>query len=630
MVPGEVWHVTITGSATVTVDYTVQPGDTKNDVVSAIAALIDDANGGTYATSVSGFVIAVDDTGSIIRPTISVAIDPTSSPDATATPGATGNGNVAYATLGGNVVTDEVWTLNLAGQSAATYTVVGTKTAEDVGAGLLAGINSSLYSASYNLTSKVLTIVRLDNAAISATKSIVMPISNPIATSTSVLHEDWVQTVGSLDAFVAGDEFTMTVTRETGATPATTVTYPVQAGDTVDSLLTGLTSGLSALGYTTSVSNGVLTISRSDRESVVVAIVHHSANLAKSTTDDTQTHYNAATLEISLKTSPTFVSQSSSTKVPRGRRWILTIEGTQFVYTTQKNDTLADVVSNLKTKAVAGGWTAAINTSNAAKLDLSALNGATVTLTEGDGTLTGLLDIDRFVDSVTGAARPETMYVRLLEGTTEIATINVAGTSADSGSLTTNDPLRTFAITHAGTYTIEVGSMSSDPTPVPQGVPAGTLYRLNVSLPGHAVNDNQVNLTDKTIAFHYTEDVAGVPTAKVFTTKIAGYDAESGTYTLQDTLNSNVKVGDTFEIVFDMAEAYPQYLNAEYKGYREDTYTVVLTQQPAVGETVTVTLNGIDTRTYNSKLAFEAGNGEHNVPQVTTNVTTLTFDSTDW
>ncbi|MEZ6033461.1 MAG: hypothetical protein R3C17_10235 [Planctomycetaceae bacterium] len=64
------------------------------------------------------------------------------------------------------------------------------------------------------MTSKVLTIVRLDNAAIGATKSVVMPISNPIATSTSVLHEDWVQTVGSLDAFVAGDEFTMTVTEK--------------------------------------------------------------------------------------------------------------------------------------------------------------------------------------------------------------------------------------------------------------------------------------------------------------------------------------------------------------------------------------------------------------------------------
>ncbi|MEZ6033462.1 MAG: hypothetical protein R3C17_10240 [Planctomycetaceae bacterium] len=140
MVPGEVWHVTITGSATVTVDYTVQSGDTKSDVATAIAALIDSANGGTYSTSVSGFVIAVDDTGSAFRPAISVVIDPTASPDATATPGATGTGNVAYATLGGNVVTDEVWTLNLAGQSAATYTVVGTKTVEDVGAGLLAAL----------------------------------------------------------------------------------------------------------------------------------------------------------------------------------------------------------------------------------------------------------------------------------------------------------------------------------------------------------------------------------------------------------------------------------------------------------------------------------------------------------
>ncbi|MEZ6033460.1 MAG: hypothetical protein R3C17_10230 [Planctomycetaceae bacterium] len=409
------------------------------------------------------------------------------------------------------------------------------------------------------------------------------------------------------------------------------MTYPVQAGDTVDSLLTGLTSGLSALGYTASVSNGVLTISRSDRESVVVAIVHHSANLAKSTTDDTQTHYNAATLEISLKTSPTFVSQSSSTKVPRGRRWILTIEGTQFVYTTQKNDTLADVVSNLKTKAVAGGWTAAINTSNAAKLDLSALNGATVTLTEGDGTLTGLswISIASWILLLVRLAPKRCMSVcwkvrRKLPQSTWLARPPMPVRLLPmilSGPLRSRTPGRTRS---------KSAQCPAIQRPCHREFPGWYVVSTERPLPGHAVNDNQVNLTDKTIAFHYTEDVAGVPTAKIFSTKIAGYDAESGTYTLQDTLNSNVKVGDTFEIVFDMAEAYPQYLNAEYKGYREDTYTVVLTQQPAVGETVTVTLNGIDTRTYNSKLAFEPGNGEHNVPQVTTNVTTLTFDSTDW
>jgi hypothetical protein len=232
IVAGEIWRVVV-GSVTLA-DYTAQPGDTTATVAAAIAALI--PVGSDYTASVTGSTITFDNTNSLLSPSVSCTIVPAASGDATITTLGATSGHGITATLGGTVTTDEVWTLNLTGNSAAVYTVTGSSiTRDDIGASLVTSINASgLYKASY--ASNVLSIVRLDTTAITATQSVVMPVSAPLNMSAGTLHEDWSTAVGTLDTFVADDVFTLQLT--TNGT-LTTKTYTVASGDDATAVLSG-------------------------------------------------------------------------------------------------------------------------------------------------------------------------------------------------------------------------------------------------------------------------------------------------------------------------------------------------------------------------------------------------------
>ncbi|MEI7701354.1 MAG: hypothetical protein WCK86_16260, partial [Planctomycetia bacterium] len=230
------------------------------------------------------------------------------------------------------------------------------------------------------------------------------------------------------------------------------------------------------------------------------------------------------------------------------------------------------------------------------------------------GSLQGLIDIDRFVESRTGI--PQTgLQVSLQKSGGANVTLANYGSDGDG------NPLKQFTITEAGTYIIRVGAdhyiswrsffTNLITRTITSGVPANTQYRLNLSLQGHAINQEQLSLVGKSIRIPVT--------GGTIVREIVSYNT-NGSYTLDTSLPSAVAAGTSFEFGIPT-------------GVRTDTYQVVLTSAPAAGETVRVSIAGANTRTYNSALAFETdGSAEHNVPQVSTDPasTVLEFNTTNW
>ncbi len=555
------------------------------------------------------------------RPQLLATILGLASTDGTVSTGASSTGQIRSIELGGTVRKGEIWSVSLSGGVSSTYTIPGNSTSLDtIASNLLSDLNTSPYSVSYNSTTKVLTVVRLDSSSVTATTSVEMPVSTPIDNTSSTLFEPWTHTVSSLDAFVAGDTFELRLTTESGASLASTVKYTVQAGDDNAAVINGLKSildGLSLSDYTFSVSGSELTISRSDRQAVTVELIHNTAEFPLTKQDDPRKHYNTATIDFSSET------------VSSGVTWILTIGEKSYSYTPRKNSTVTDAVNSLKSKAQSDGYTITQVSGSATHLSFSGLNGSSIYLQIGSGSLNGLIDVDQYVNAVTGNPMPAGLKVRLLNSTgTAITLTDVTRSSADTGSLVQHDPMYYFSISTADVYTIELYTEDTGTPPQTLGVPAGSIYKLNLSLPGHSVNEKQVNLIGKTMTFTYV-DAQSIE--QTFTTSITGYDPVTGNYSLEDALPAGVEEGTNFSIGFQIEDIFPEYTNSsDVKGYRTDTYTVVLTQQPADGETVTVTINNKQTRTYNSRFAFTASRGEANNYQTETDLTTLTFTSSNW
>ncbi|MCA9035164.1 MAG: hypothetical protein KDA91_08545, partial [Planctomycetaceae bacterium] len=613
----EVYRVTVDTQPAVT--YTVQSGDDAAAVAAGLQAVLDGLTG--YTATVSGTTVSVSGSS---RPTIAVQIVPTNSDNGSVSTGSSTTGQVRQFVLGGSGKKNEIWTIGLTGISDATYTVPGGTTSVDtIGADLQGDINGTTYRAVYTTSNDTLVVWRLDTAAVTATSSVVLPKSSPMSTTSGTLHEDWSQAAGSLDAYEIGDTFTITVTPDGGT--ATTVNHVVNALNNDAAILGAFSTALTTAGYTTSVANGVLTISRTDRKETTVVITHVSGEKTSSKTTDSRAHYDTATIDLSNEPAPR-----------RGKVYQLFIDGRAYSYQAKKRDTINDVASGLRLAVSADsatyGWTVG---GTGAEISLSALNGKLLSMQEGNGRLQGLIDIDHFLDAITGNARAEQLKLLLLDPAGNAVTLTPVVVTEngnpvpDNGSLTTNDPLMSFEVTQAGTYRIVVYTGTD---PAASGVPAGANYQLNLSLVGRDVSATQVSLVGKNITFTYLDSNNAPAT---FTTTIAGYDPENNTYTVASspTLPAQITTGTKFTIAVDIATASPSY-SPTGPGLT-DTYEIVLTKAPAAGETVTISLTDLATRTYNSAFAFGNGGGEHNDAQTVavnaaTGFDTLVFDSTNW
>ncbi|MFN8705806.1 MAG: beta strand repeat-containing protein, partial [Planctomyces sp.] len=611
---GETWSVELDANETIT--YVAgSNGDTVDaDTVAAeLAALID--NLPAYTASSTGGVVTVNSASSL---TVSTDVLPATSVDGSFTNAGTASGQIASVVLGGSKVTDEIWSLTLDGGAAGTYEVTGsTAGIDDIGTALDGTIASGSYAHSYDAASNTLTIVRLAAGTLTVGTSVTMPISDAVQATSGTQHAAQSLTVSNLDAFAPGDIWTISAEIAPTAGTPTTGTYTVQAGDTADTVLTALTSSFSAAGYTVQISGGTLTLSRSDREPITVEILHDSSAGSFTGTLDTRVHYDGVTLDL-----------TKSGELGANKLWVLTIDGITHTYRTKAKDTLHHVAEGLWKKfdddvTVPAGWS--ITTAHVDDLHsivLSGLNGSVVTLTEGDGTLSGLIDIDQFT-TTSGNAINTPLQIRLYAPDGSLVSTSTAhGSPADNGSLSINDPMLAFTITQTGTYTIEISMPNPDPMAVQQtlGVLAGSLYRMHLSLPGHETNSRQVELRDKSLKF-----LTGANAGQSF--QITDYNGAESSYTLDADPSLVVSPGDRFAIEFDITTIYPSY-TSESEPQREDTYTVVLTKRPT--QNVTINLAGLATETYNSRQAFAAGGGMLNLQQAQLVNTTLTFTPDNW
>ncbi len=250
-----------------------------------------------------------------------------------------------------------------------------------------------------------------------------MPVSNPAAFTNATLHEPWTQVVDNLDTFVTGDTFELKLTTETGTALSGTIQYTVKSTDTAATVVAELKSLLDTLapaGYTFSVSGTALTITRSDRQAVVVEVIHNTAEFTMTKVDDPRKHYNTANLNF------------TDVKVQSGVKWVLRIGENSYDTTPRKNSKLSDVVSALKTKAQTGGYTISEIDDSPTNLRFSNLNGSSIYLEIGTGTLTGLLDIDQYINAITGNAMPPGLKVSLIDESQNLMTLTIQCTTSRS------------------------------------------------------------------------------------------------------------------------------------------------------------------------------------------------------
>ena len=200
-----------------------------------------------------------------------------------------------------------------------------------------------------------------------------------------------------------------------------------------------------------------------------------------------------------------------------------------------------------------------------------------------------------------------------------------ANTVVDAGSKTIYDPFLQFDIPDPGaatrSYQVRVSSVISYSSIYPQyhypGVYDGLDYDLIISLPGHEINRNALELDGKAL-------VIAEGTGRGQSAVITAYDPETKAYALATDAAWTVPPDATsrYEITTRLSAesqvATAEDYNGQYLGEAPiiDHYTVVLTARP--DSLVLVDAVPAQTRTYNADDAFNPGaaNGENNAVQV--------------
>ncbi|MFC1533492.1 hypothetical protein ACFL7M_09040, partial [Thermodesulfobacteriota bacterium] len=209
----------------------------------------------------------------------------------------------------------------------------------------------------------------------------------------------------------------------------------------------------------------------------------------------------------------------------------------------------------------------------------------------------------------------DSLYIELLDANNSQIAESKVSTRLDQGSNSTADPFIDFDIRDPGTYKIHVGTFRDyDDNPRFQDevfnyVSTRLSYQLNVSLPGHAVNESTVTLDGKRI-----EVVSGPGEGQEAI--ILHYDPNSQQFILDRAWDESTLPNEfsLFEIGYDLADQFASHPLAF------DEYSVVLSQPPdaAQGKDIVVDVLPQLTRTYNSDLAFDAtaNYGENEAVQV--------------
>ncbi|WP_372742772.1 beta strand repeat-containing protein, partial [Neptunomonas sp.] len=306
----------------------------------------------------------------------------------------------------------------------------------------------------------------------------------------------------------------------------------------------------------------------------------------------------------------------------------MTVHGEALTYTVDAGDDLADIAEELQAMVTSVSASALGN-----KIILTDLQGSSVAIDRGDGSVDALFDLDFAKSKVWGYAYDngdgtytdyrlksthnlEVFYKDLAGNVSNLSQIPVP-TQQDQGSDTQN-PFVSYSFDKAGTYYAKVSSSNEwmdktlGFTDFAGGVWAGMDYQLNMSVENHAFNQHAVSLVGKTLTI---TDGLGFDhvQGQGQSSKIVGYDGATGVYQLENTAIT-LDATSIYDISYLMTEEFNTY-NTKGEG---DTFNVLLQSEPAVGEVVRVDLLPQVTPTYNAQYAFNEtqNNGEHNNVQV--------------
>ncbi|MCX7200338.1 MAG: hypothetical protein NTW37_20745, partial [Proteobacteria bacterium] len=603
-------------------NYTATAIDTLDTVTTALSGLIDASSG--YATLVTGAsgskVIHVLQQGGITGITSSTSL---------AAPATDAAAYAETVEVGGTVVARETWNITLTPSSGSPVTfsyVAGsgadTADAQTVAQRLAAQIHANdSYNATAFQTAAGTWVVAVSaqggTVGFTATQSVAAaaPLVRPTLGGEAKVA--WTQQVTLADGAGVDDVWTVRLDGTSGLSNYQ-LTGTTATSATAAAALAGST-GYEDLGTT----GNVAKFRQVNSDFVTIGQRTWIDRLAPTATTAPAADSVAASARL------TEYNFTLAGKVSVGDVWAIKLNGIEYKYTAAAGNNLNAVSIGLRAAINAGGLFTAAGSGADIKVTIKPgawFTGFTQNLSQGGGKVRAVLDIDRtrvmqgvqtflqtnyvpvyyfgffggyqVVTTAVNVSYIDTPVVTLRDASGNVVlpvSTNAGATTPDAGSTLLTDPLQTYELSAAGTYTVEVMASRQYLQANPfasnglVGIASGQPYALNVSLQRHAVNEDAINLVGKQVTLT-------TGTNRGTTARILAYDAPSKTYTLDR--DTTVGSGNRFDIQYDITSEYPAYAASS------DTFQVVLTRAPTANVTLDVTPQ--ITATYNSDLAFSA------------------------
>ena len=606
------WAAGSTWSVTVDSNPAVSDSSSASSLASKLSAL-----SGITAVAHNNTVIVLKTSGAAV--TVGAALAPTGGVGTTAAS--------KTITLGGAVAADEVWNIQV-GSTAHSTTVGSSDSLADVLSRLVSDLNDDVgYTASFQ--GNAITLTKLSGAVDTIVTTITPPATEgaPIASGTPLAN--WKQQISLNGPVGVGDVWSWVLDTES----ETSYTV-VAANDTLAKIATGIAGVMSAQsGYTATASGNVVTVSATTNQPVRVKSVKQQrvqAATFESATADTRDHYLNANITL----------QKTGGRALNGEQWSVTVHGKEYLYTVSTSSAQGGVNKGVTLSTVAAGladvvkadYPNASSSGSTISIPSPELNGATVQVSRGNGTVRAVFDIDgggtTKRDATFTADLFSVVYTEYVTSTILILTDDAGNELAavydpadpnfiDIGSETALDALLTHSFNAAGTYQIHVGTCrhTVDSSCVVDGNVVGEVrgvvqdltYTLNVSLENHQTGAEVTELNGKTIK------ITSGP-GEGSEAKIASYDPESSLFTIEDVAAGSdfAAINDTS--VFTIFDNLVIEDGSAYSAILTDSYEVVLTSPPASDVTVYVVPE--ITRTFNSKLVFTTTKGQNDALQV--------------
>ena len=510
-------------------NYTASATDTLDSVTTALSGLIDASSG--YATLVTGAsgskVIHVLQQGGITGITSSTSL---------AAPATDAAAYAETVEVGGTVVARETWNITLTPSSGSPVTfsyVAGSGAdiadAQTVAQRLAAQIHANdSYNATAFQTAAGTWVVAVSaqggTVGFTATQSVAAaaPLVRPTLGGEAKVA--WTQQVTLADGAGVDDVWTVRLDGTSGLSnyqlTGTTATSATAAA--------ALASSTGYVNLDTTTTGNVAKFRQVNSNFVTIGQRTWIDRLAPTATTAPAADSVAASARL------TEYNFTLAGKVSVGDVWAIKLNGIEYKYTAAAGNNLNAVSIGLRAAINAGGLFTAEGSGADIKVTIKPgawFTGFTQNLSQGGGKVRAVLDIDRtrvmegvqtflqtnyvpvYYFGFFGGYQAVTTPVNIRYIDTPVLTLrdasgnvvlpvstNVGASTPDAGSTLLTDPLQTYELSAAGTYTVEVMASRQYLQANPfasnglVGIASGQPYTLNVSLQRHAVNEDAINL----------------------------------------------------------------------------------------------------------------------------------------